>query len=122
MGAAGFALHHLLGQTLVRVTGAPHAKAYAVLLPHTVSAMASRAPEAVAKLAGALGAEPRAEAAPDRIAELAAHSGVTRLSEVGVTQDAIDRVVEEALARPDLSNTPDPPDAAELRELLERAL
>ena len=122
VGAAGFALHHLLGQTLVRVTGAPHAKAYAVLLPHTVSAMASRAPEAVAKLAGALGAEPRAEAAPDRIAELAAHSGVTRLSEVGVSQDAIDRVVEEALARPDLSNTPDPPDAAELRELLERAL
>src|SRR5438270_806158 len=83
VGAAGFALHHLLGQTLVRVTRAPHAKAYAVLLPHTVSAMASRAPEAVAKLAGALGAEPLPAAAPDRIAGLAAHSGVTRLSEVG---------------------------------------
>jgi alcohol dehydrogenase class IV len=122
VGSAGFALHHLLGQTLVRVTGAPHAKAYAVLLPHTLRAMAPRAPRALAELASALGAERSADAAPDRVAALAARAGVTRLSEIGVRADALDRVVEEALARPDLSNTPDPPDAAELRELLERAL
>jgi alcohol dehydrogenase class IV len=122
VGAAGFALHHLLGQTLVRVTGVPHAEAYAVLLPHTVRAMVRRSPEPVAKLAAALGADPQAEAAPERVAELAARSGVTRLSEIGVDAGALERVVDEALARPDLANTPDPPDATELRALLQRAL
>ncbi|MEA2375747.1 MAG: maleylacetate reductase, partial [Thermoleophilaceae bacterium] len=121
VGAAGFALHHLLGQTLVRVTGAPHARAYAVLLPHTLRAMVPRAPEALAKLAQALGAEPRAEAAPERVAQLAAHAGVTRLSQIGVEAGDLDQVVEQALARPDLRNTPSPPDAGELRALLERA-
>jgi len=122
VGAAGFALHHTLGQTLVRVTGAPHAKAYAVLLPHTLAAMAGRAPRELAHLARALGAEPRAEAAPGRVAELAARSGVAALSELGVSEESIEPVVRETLARPDLANTPDPPSAAELRTLLERAL
>lgn len=122
VGAAGFALHHLLGQTLVRVTGAPHARAYAVLLPHTLGAMTTRAPDALTKLAGALGAPASAEAAPERVARLAALSGNTRLSEIGVEEGQLDEVVQQALARPDLRNTPRPPDAAELRALLERAL
>jgi maleylacetate reductase len=122
VGAAGFALHHLHGQTLVRVTAAPHARAYAVLLPHTLGAMVTRAPEALAKLAGALGASESAEAAPERVARLAALSGSTRLSEIGVEEGQLDEVVRQALTRPDLRNTPSPPDAAELRALLERAL
>jgi alcohol dehydrogenase class IV len=122
VGAAGFALHHVVGQTLVRVTGAPHARAYAVLLPHTLRAMSSRAPRAVAELAAALGAERRPEAGPDRVAELAALAGVTRLSEIGVEPGAVDAIVDQILARPDLVNTPDPPDEAELRALVERAL
>jgi alcohol dehydrogenase class IV len=107
VGAAGFALHHVVGQTLVRVTGAPHALAYAVLLPHTLGAMVGRAPR---------------EAAPGRVAELAARSGATRLSEIGVHPGEVDDVVEQILARPDIANTPDPPDAGELRALVVRAL
>jgi alcohol dehydrogenase class IV len=122
VGAAGFALHHVVGQTLVRVTGAPHALAYAVLLPHTLRAMVPRAPRALTQLAGALGAGGGAEAVPDRVAELAARSGATRLTEIGVEPGAVEAVVDAVLARPDLANTPDPPDAAELRELVERAL
>jgi alcohol dehydrogenase class IV len=122
VGAAGFALHHVVGQTLVRLTGAPHALAYAVLLPHTLRAMAGRAPRELGELAAALGAERRAEAAPDRVAELAALSGTTRLADIGVEPGALDDVVEQILARPDLANTPDPPGADELRTLIERAL
>jgi len=122
VGAAGFALHHTLGQTLVRVTGAPHAKAYAVLLPHTLGAMVDRAPRELTALAEALGAEPTPEATPRRVAELAVRSGVTRLSEIGVDEDAFDEVVEQTIERPDLSNTPRRPDAGELRGLLERAI
>jgi maleylacetate reductase len=106
----------------VRVTGAPHALAYAILLPHTLRAMAPRAPRAVAELAAALGAERRPEAAPERVAELAALSGVSRLSEIGVEPGAVDSIVEQILARPDLSTTPDPPGEDELRALVERAL
>ena len=122
VGAAGFALHHTLGQTLVRVTGAPHANAYAVLLPHTLGAMVDRAPRQLAELARALGAEPTADAVPRRVAELAARSGVTRLSEIGVEAGMLDAVVEQTLARPDLANTPQPPGAEELRGVLESAL
>jgi maleylacetate reductase len=122
VGAAGFALHHVVGQTLVRVTGVPHARAYAALLPHTLRAMVPRAPERLVLLAEALGAERRAEGAPERVAELAALSGTSTLSELGVRPDQVDAIVEAILERPDLANTPDPPDAAELRRLIEAAL
>jgi alcohol dehydrogenase class IV len=123
VGSAGFALHHLLGQTLVRVTGAPHAGAYAVLLPYTLEAMLPRAPDVFRKLADALGLGTTNPAAvPARVGELGALAGPTRLSELGVEESQLDTVVQEALQRPDLGNTPHPPDAAELRELLEAAL
>jgi alcohol dehydrogenase class IV len=122
VGSAGFALHHIVGQTLVRVTGVPHARAYAVLLPHTLRAMVRRAPRQLAELAAALGAERRAEAAPDRVAELAARAGSTHLVDIGMDPAASPAVVDAILARPDLGNTPDPPDEAELRGLVEAAL
>jgi alcohol dehydrogenase class IV len=122
VGSAGIGLHHLIGQTLVRVTGAPHARAYAALLPHTLAAMVPRAPDALAKLAAALGADRRPEAAPRRVADLASRSGVRGLGELGVATESLDGVVAAILERPDLGNTIDPPDAGELRALLERAL
>jgi alcohol dehydrogenase class IV len=123
VGSAGFALHHLLGQTLVRVTGVSHSAAYAVLLPYTLEAMLERATPAISKLGEALGLGTRNPAAvPARVAELAALAGPRRLSDVGVMADQIDAVVEEALRRPDLANTPNPPDADELRALLHEAL
>lgn len=123
VGSAGFALHHLLGQTLVRVTGVSHSGAYAVLLPYTLEAMLERATPAIGKLGDALGLGARNPAAvPARVAELAALAGPRRLGELGMEEGQIDEVVEAALQRPDLSNTPNPPDAEELRALLREAL
>ena len=123
VGSAGFALHHLLGQTLVRVTGVSHAGAYAVMLPYTLEAMLERATPAITKLGEALGLGARNPAAvPARVSELAAIAGPRRLSELGVGEDQLDAVVEEALKRPDLGNTPNPPDADELHALLREAL
>ena len=122
VGSAGFALHHVVGQTLVRVTGVPHARAYAVLLPHTLRAMVARAPRELAELSAALGAERRAEAAPERVAQLAARAGATHLTDIGMDPDASRAVVEAILTRPDLGNTPDPPGEDELRGLVEAAL
>jgi alcohol dehydrogenase class IV len=123
VGSAGFALHHLLGQTLVRVTGVSHSAAYAVLLPYTLEAMLERATPAITKLGEALGLGTRNPAAvPARVAELAALAGPRRLSDIGVEEGQIDAIVAEALQRPDLANTPSPPDADELRALLKDAL
>ena len=58
--SAGYALHHVLGQTTVRVCGTPHAETYAALLPHTMAAMLERAPMQMAELAAAVGATPEA--------------------------------------------------------------
>jgi alcohol dehydrogenase class IV len=107
----------------VRVTGVSHSGAYAVLLPYTLEAMLERATPAITKLGEALGLGARNPAAvPARVSELAAFAGPRRLSELGMEEAQIDAVVEAALERPDLGNTPNPPDADELRALLREAL
>jgi maleylacetate reductase len=111
---AGIALHHVLGQTLVRVLGTPHAETYAALLPATMAAMRERAPEQIAALAAALGSDP--EDISDRIRELA---GGRRLGELGADRDRIDEVVDGAVARPELFQmTPGELDRAELETIL----
>jgi alcohol dehydrogenase class IV len=122
-GVSGFALHHVVCQTLVRIAGTPHAETNAVMLPHTIRMMAPRAPAVVGRVAAALGgAEDAAQAAPS-VAKLSALAGPTRLSELGVERSTLPAVVAAILERPDLRvNTPDPPGEEELSELLERAL
>jgi len=95
---AGIALHHVLGQTLVRVTRIPHAEAYAALLPVTMNAMRDRAPDQIERLAEALGTEP--ERIGDRIEKLG--GGRRTLGELGADRGKLDEVVEAAMARPEL--------------------
>jgi alcohol dehydrogenase class IV len=94
---AGFALHHVLGQSTVRVLEIPHAETYAALLPRTMEAMRTRAPEPIEALSRALGTEP--DRLTDRIDEL---GGRHRLGELGADRGRIDEVVEVAMARPEL--------------------
>jgi alcohol dehydrogenase class IV len=114
---AGFALHHVLGQTTVRVLGIPHAETYAALLPLTMDAMRDRAPEQFDALAGALGADP--EGLRERIDELGGHR---RIGELGADRDRVDQVVEAAIARPELAQmTPGEVDRSDLVAILEAA-
>jgi maleylacetate reductase len=122
IGSAGLALLHVLSQTTVRETGAPHALVYSVLLPHALAFMAGRAPEAMGRLAKALGAESEDPSqASSRAAALAARSGVTTLAEIGVKPDSFADIVRVALGRSELRHTPEPPGNRELLNLLERA-
>lgn len=122
IGSAGLAVLHVLSQTTVRETGAPHAGVYSVLLPHALELMATRVPEAMGRLARALGApsDDPAQAAP-LAARLAARSGVTTLGEIGVKPESFDDIVRVALGRAELRHTPEPPGNRELLNLLERA-
>jgi alcohol dehydrogenase class IV len=115
--STGFALHHVLGQTTVRTCGTPHAETYAALLPRTMVAMRDRAPDAIAALAAALGTNP--ERIGERIEALG--GGRRGLGELGADRECIDRVVEAAGQRDQLAMTPDPPDAAEIRRIIEAA-
>ena len=114
---AGFALHHVLGQTAVRVLGTAHAETYAALLPQTMSAMRSRAPEQIGALAEALGTGPdRIEERIDRLA------GQRRIGDLGADRGRIDEVVDLAMRRPELSQmTPGDVERSDLAGILEAA-
>jgi maleylacetate reductase len=114
---AGFALHHVLGQTAVRVLGIPHAEAYAALLPHTMEAIRERAPEQIEALARALGTQP--ERLAERIAEL---GGGRSLGELGAKRERFDEVLDGAMARADLAHqTPGEVRRSDLAAILEAA-
>jgi alcohol dehydrogenase class IV len=114
MGTTGYAIHHVVSQTVVRVAGTPHAETNAVLLPHTVRFMAVRAGSAIEKLRKAIGGD---------VAALAAAAGPTTLAELGVDDGKLDDVAAEAAKRPELANTPGgAPDRERIRGLLEAAL
>jgi alcohol dehydrogenase class IV len=114
--STGYGLHHVLSQTLARFAGVGHGPANTIMLPHTTRALAVRAPEWSARLTDALGCDPTELAM--RVAEL---SGVIRLRDAGVSEDQLERCVQEASKRPDLAGTPPAAEERELRELYRAA-
>ena len=116
-------MHHAVCQTLVRVAGTPHAETNAVLLPHSARLMSMRAIGALGEFARALGdPDSDPEAAAGRVSKLSARSGHTRLSTLGMEESRVDEVAHAAAEHPAVGNTPDPPDEAELAEMLRAAL
>ncbi len=111
-----YGLHHVLSQTLVRLAGVSHGSANAILLPHTLGALAWRFPDWYERLAEATGGDP-AEVA----ARLCTLTGATTLSAVGVDGDALDRCADAAAERAELELTPPRADRAELRTLYDAA-
>jgi alcohol dehydrogenase class IV len=123
VGNTGLAVHHAVCQTIVRVAGTSHAETNAVMLPHFARLMADRAPEAMGKFAAAL-CDPVGSpgAAGGLIARLAARSGHTRLSTLGVEERHLIEVVEAVQLHPGLKATPAAPQPDELLRLLQTAL
>jgi maleylacetate reductase len=112
---AGIALHHVIGQSTVRVLGTPHAETYAALLPNTMEAMRDRAPERIDDLARALGTD--SAGIRERIADLAGHR---RLGELGADRDRLDELLDVAMARPELGHmTPGEVDRSDVASILD---
>jgi alcohol dehydrogenase class IV len=116
LDATSLGLHHVLAQTLVREAGVGHGPANAVVLPHTLGALAWRASERMEELAAAVGEDP-AEAA----GRVCALTGAASLRELGVDPAVLPRCAEVAAARDDLENTPPRADRAEILALYEHA-
>jgi alcohol dehydrogenase class IV len=106
IGSTWYGLHHVLSQTLVRFAGIGHGPANAIMLPHSITALARR------------GYDGEAEALAVRLAEL---TGATRLRDVGVAPADLDRCADEAASRPELAMTPPPADRDEIRALYQSA-
>lgn len=98
--SAGYAVHHVLSQTTVRVAGTGHAQTNAAVLPATITVMLERAPAAMSNLATALGVS-----TGDLVERVDGLGGHVR---IGIDTPAREAVADAALRRPELADTPGP--------------
>ena len=115
-------MHHVLCQTIVRLTGAAHARVNAVMLPHTLRFMLTRRSEELAPLVRVLRRQDESVGAAELIARLAALSGATRLEQLGITDAELPAVAAVAQRRPELRRMTPSPTTAELLAVLAAAL
>ena len=101
---AGSGLHHKLCHVLGGTFGLPHARTHAVVLPHVLAFNAPGAPEAVARVARALGTDD----AVSGLRALADEHGIPHgLRALGMPEDGIDKAAElTAPAVPDDNPVP----------------
>ncbi|MCC6831713.1 MAG: iron-containing alcohol dehydrogenase [Thermoleophilia bacterium] len=107
VGSAGYGMHHVMAQTLAQRAGIGHGPANAVLLPHTLRALAG-------------GAGDRWPPGLDLVAAAedgARRAGAVRLRDLGVPEDALGVLAAAAARRPELGDTPGAGTEAGVREI-----
>jgi alcohol dehydrogenase class IV len=91
------ALHHKLCHVLGGSFELPHAETHAVILPHALAYNAPAAPQAMARLARALGVDDPIRGLFDLGRRLGAP---VSLAEIGMPREGIDRAAELVTANP----------------------
>jgi len=100
LGAVGMALHHKLCHTLGGSFNLPHAQTHTIVLPHAAQYNHAAAPEALGRLARALGGKAPDEAGPLLFA-LNRRLGVPlSLAEIGMPEDGLERAARLAVQNP----------------------
>jgi len=102
--SAGYGLHHVLSQTLVRLGGVGHGPANAAMLPHTLVALDRRGAAGAADLVGLA-------------TDLARRAQAVRLRDLGVEEAALDGFADAAASRAELDLIPPRAGRDELRDL-----
>ncbi|MFM0741748.1 maleylacetate reductase [Paraburkholderia xenovorans] len=116
LGAVSIGLHHKLCHTLGGAFNLPHSELHAVVLPHALAYNSAGAPDALARIARALGVQN----APTRLHELLHRYDLpVSLAELGMPRDAIDLAANLAVKSP--YPNPQPLEEERIRKLLERA-
>jgi len=116
LGAVGMALHHKLCHTLGGSFNLPHAETHTVILPHALAYNAPAVPDAMTRIAGALGVPDAALGLHDLARKLAAPAS---LREIGMPENGIDQAADLAVKNPYWNPRPIERDA--IRELIARA-
>jgi alcohol dehydrogenase class IV len=118
LGAVAMGLHHKLCHTLGGSFNLPHAEVHTVVLPHALAYNAAQAPEAMARIARALGSG--TGSAARGVFDLAQrHGAPVALKDIGMPADGLDRAADLAVQTP--YPNPRPLERAAIRELLQRA-
>lgn len=116
LGTVGMALHHKLCHTLGGTFDLPHAGVHTAILPHAAAYNASAAPDAMARIAAALGSNQ----APGGLFDLATGLGAPMsLAALGLKETDLDRAADLAVAKP--YPNPAPITRAGIRALLDDA-
>jgi maleylacetate reductase len=97
LGAVGMALHHKLCHTLGGLFNLPHAETHTIILPHALAYNAPAAPDAMARIATALGAPDAALGLHDLARKLAAPAS---LRDIGMPESGIDQAADLAVKNP----------------------
>ncbi len=119
LGGVGMALHHKLCHTLGGTWNLPHAETHTIVLPHAAAYNTSAAPDAMVRVARALGLEGAASAAAG-LFDLARSLGAPlALKDIGMPESELDRAADIAVKSPYYN--PRPIDRAAIRKLLDDA-
>ncbi|MEV7085142.1 maleylacetate reductase and hydroxyquinol 1,2-dioxygenase domain-containing protein [Streptomyces sp. NPDC093085] len=97
LAGGGMGLHHRLCHVLGGSFGLPHAATHTVVLPHVMAYNAPAAPEAMRRIAGALGAADAPTAVYDLVASV---GGPRALRDLGLPEDGLGRAAALAGAAP----------------------
>jgi maleylacetate reductase len=116
LGATSMALHHKLCHVLGGAFNLSHADTHAILLPHVIAHNTRSAPEAMSRVARALGGSPPADSLFNL---LASGGGPTALRDIGLPESGIDTATDLLIAEAPWN--PRPVTRGGVRGLLERA-
>ena len=116
LGAVGMALHHKLCHVLGGTFDLPHSDTHAIVLPHAVAYNAAAAPDAMARIARALG---RDDAALGLFALRERVGARASLAALGMPESGIDRAADLAMQNPYWN--PRPLERGPIRDLIARA-
>jgi maleylacetate reductase len=118
LGSVAMGLHHKLCHTLGGSFNLPHAETHAVILPHALAYNAVAVPDAMARIARALGSTTGDAALA--LQQLARRFGApTSLAAIGMPTDGLDRAADLAAGTP--YPNPRALERGALRALLQRA-
>ena len=116
LGTVGMALHHKLCHTLGGSFDLPHAETHTVVLPHAVAYNAPAIPDAMARIARAIGAADAAQGLYDLARRLNARLA---LRDIGMPESGIDKAAD--LAVTNAYWNPRPLERNAIRDLIARA-
>jgi maleylacetate reductase len=113
LGRSGLCLGHAMAQAVGGRYGLPHGAMNALCLPPALRFNQPVAPEAIARLGEAMGADDPI----GRVEQLARLGGFERLRDFGVPEDELDAVAEATAVRPGAKANPRPASPDEIADL-----
>jgi alcohol dehydrogenase class IV len=116
LGTVGMALHHKLCHTIGGTFDLPHAETHTIVLPHALAYNAPAVPEAMGRIARAIGAADASQGLFDLAKRLGAKLA---LRDIGMPESGIDKAADLAVTNAYWNPRPLERDA--IRELIARA-